>query len=401
MGLLAGSLSPSLVESVVRLGTWLPFEPAAQMVAHFTRTDVSKATVRRTTEQAGAAYVAVQVAELEVLERELPPAPAGPPLLQVSVDGAMVPLRGRDAWAEVKTLALGAVGPPTRTAATGEWEVHAEELSYFSRRADHQTFARLATVETHRRGLETAGVVCGVADGADWCQQFLDLHRPDAVRILDFPHAVQHLSAAAQATWGAEAAQAATWLAAQAHALKHGEPEQVLAALRALPVERAAEPPAAARARDATLGYLEKRRGQIQYAEFRAAGYPIGSGCVESANKLVVEARLKGAGMHWSREQVDPLVALRTVACADRWEEVWPPLVAHWRRHARRRRQRPRSAPAPRCPHPPRRAPLTPLSSLPPRARPTIVNGRPTAEHPWKKRPLLASSQAHPSHARS
>ena len=45
---------------------------------------------------------------------------------------------------------------------------------------------------------------------------------------------------------------------------------------------------------------------------------------MESANKLVVEARLKGAGMYWARASVNPMVALRTVACADRWPEAWP-----------------------------------------------------------------------------
>ena len=44
----------------------------------------------------------------------------------------------------------------------GELEVHTTALSYFSRLADHETFGRLATVETHRRGTETAGVVCAV-----------------------------------------------------------------------------------------------------------------------------------------------------------------------------------------------------------------------------------------------
>ena len=39
------------------------------------------------------------------------------------------------------------------------------------------------------------------------------------------------------------------------------------------------------------------REGLMQYPQFRRQGWPIGSGMVESANKLVVEARLKGAGM--------------------------------------------------------------------------------------------------------
>jgi hypothetical protein len=33
-----------------------------------------------------------------------------------------------------------------------------------------------------------------VTDGADWLQGFIDLHRSDAVRILDFPHEASHVS---------------------------------------------------------------------------------------------------------------------------------------------------------------------------------------------------------------
>ena len=87
-----------------------------------------------------------------------------------------------------------------------------------------------------------------------------------------------------------------------------------------------------------SLGYLEKRRDQIRYVEFQAQGYPIGSGAVESANKLVVEARLKGLGMHWARAHVDPMLALRTVVCSDRWEEVWPQISQRLREKARERR---------------------------------------------------------------
>src|SRR5256885_9857768 len=80
-----------------------------------------------------------------------------------------------------------------------------------------------------------------------------------------------------------------------------------------------------------SLEDLEKRLAQIQYATFAAQGYPRGSGSMESANKLVVEARLKGAGMRWARPHVNPLVALRTVACSDRWDEAWPQITQQWR----------------------------------------------------------------------
>ena len=71
------------------------------------------------------------------------------------------------------------------------------------------------------------------------------------------------------------------------------------------------------------LQYLSTRTAQMQYPTYQAAGWPIGSGMVESANKLVVEARLKGAGMHWKPEHVNPMLLLRNAVCNDRWEETW------------------------------------------------------------------------------
>jgi hypothetical protein len=186
--LLPGSLTPRLVEQAVHLATWMPFAVAGRMMERFSRVKVPEATVRRHTEEAGAADVAVQTEAVAVLERtgEETPPPPGPPLQLLSVDGALVPLV-KGAWAEVKTLAIGTVGEPVEK--DGEWSVHTHDLSYFSRLADHETFGRLATVETHRRGTETAGRVAAVVDGAEWEQGFIDLQRSDAVRVLDWGHA--------------------------------------------------------------------------------------------------------------------------------------------------------------------------------------------------------------------
>jgi hypothetical protein len=412
LGLLPGELTPSLVESLVRLGTWLPFLPAAGMLAHFTRVGVGATTARRLTEYAGAAYEAVQMAAVEALERDLPAPPQGPAVQLLSVDGAMVPLVGGE-WAEVKTLAVGVVQEPVVNR-RGEHEIHTTELSYFSRLTDHETFGRLATVETHHRGTETAGVVCAVVDGAEWEQGFSALHRPDAVRILDWAHAVDYLDVAAQAAYGAGSVRAETWLAQQRQALTHDDPQTVLAALRVLRAEvpsgeQGAEASAPGAVITHSLEYLEKRRAQIQYAPFAAQGYPVGSGSVESATKLVVEARLKGAGMRWARAHVNPLVALRTVACSDRWAEAWPQITAQWRAQVRtRRRERatarrqaaaaaaPQVEPAPPpataapstapAPHPTAPAPRPPASVAPPPARrgPRC----PAADHPWRHAPI-------------
>jgi hypothetical protein len=400
LGLLPGHLTPNLVQSMARLAAKMPFEQAVGDLAFFTHATVPEATLRRHVQAAGAAYVSVQETAVEELERTLPPAPAGPPVQQVSVDGALVPLVHGE-WAEVRTVAVGVVEKPVME--KGEPVVHTGQISYFSRLCDAETFGRLATVETHRRGTENAGTVCAVVDGAEWEQGFIDLHCPKAVRILDFWHAGEHVAAAGRVVFGEGTEPLKVWLGQELHLLKHDRPEVVVQHLQSLKDERPdghQMGEAAIHIIDGQIGYLEKRYEQMRYAQFITAGYPIGSGMVESGNKLVVEARLKGAGMHWARRQVNPMLALRNVTCSDRWEEAWPQICQQLRHGARERRQQRRctratlaaaltngSAPAVPAPKPPHRDTPASQESAAPMAipAPTSSPHRPAADHPWRR----------------
>jgi hypothetical protein len=371
LALLPGALTPHLQEELAHLGTWMPFAAAAAMLARFTQVAVSTATAQRQTEVVGRAAEALQAQEVARIEDELPPAPSGPERALVSVDGAMVPLRHGE-WAETKSLVVGEVEAPGLAAdhAAGD-DGHASALSYFSRQADAETFGRLALGEIQRRGVETAGQVAAVNDGAEWIQGFVDLHCPAAVRILDFAHAAERVAALGEVLAPGDPA----WLSIQLHRLKHEGPEALLADLRP---QVSAHP--SAPALQEHLSYLDKRLAQMQYPTFQADGWPLGSGVVESANKLVVEARLKGAGMHWERTNVNPMLALRNAVCNDRWDETWAQSSADLRAH-----------PRPRCPSP--LAPSIPAAPLPglspapepPAAAPAAGRKPPPPNHPWRR----------------
>lgn len=397
LALRSGRYSPYVHQSLVRLSTWLPFERVPDALAWCTQVPIGRETARRLTEQAGAALVAAELAAVERLEQQGPGAMVVPPGRdQVSVDGAMVPLVGGE-WAEVKTLAIGQV-------VERGGEPHATALSYFPRLADVDTFCRLAQGELYRRGIPYAQDVCAVCDGAEWCGTFRGRCCPHAVPILDFPPAGEYVGAVSRAMWGSQTPESAAWLARQLQTLKQADPTPVLAALAALPVAESLTPQAAAEQQATALQYLRARRAQLQYPTFRAAGYPIGSGIVESANKLVVEARLKGSGMHWARPNVNPMVALRAAACRDRWDAAWTALRAQ--QHATRAQVRQdRAAPPhrPQDPAPPRPAapPLSALSAAV--ARLPLGRqraGRPTADHPWRK-PFFPHSLSEPALANS
>jgi hypothetical protein len=115
---------------------------------------------------------------------------------------------------------------------------------------------------------------------------------------------------------------------------------------------------------------------------------------VESANKLLVEARLKGAGMRWAPTSVNPMVALRTIAHSDRWAEAWPLIVSAQQQAQRvhttqRRTARQEAERAQRAAAQAATAAATTPPSRPPAARtrpaaPAPAHSRkPAPNHPW------------------
>jgi hypothetical protein len=95
-------LTPHGHECLVRLAAWMPFGKAAEILEDFMGVHVSPIVSQKYTENAGAAYVQLQAEAVERLEKEMDPAEKGADKLQISADGAMVPLV-HGIWAEVKT----------------------------------------------------------------------------------------------------------------------------------------------------------------------------------------------------------------------------------------------------------------------------------------------------------
>jgi hypothetical protein len=380
----------------------MPFGKAAQMLAEMLGVVVSQALAVRYTEAAGAAYVTLQQAEADRIEREAPPAPTGGEKMVLSADGAMVPLLHGE-WAEVRTLAIGEVQPEAK-GKEGDG-VHTGNLSYFSRLVEASRFEHLSLVEVQRRGLENCPQVAAVVDGADWLQSFIDYHRPDAVRILDFPHAGQRIGQVGEALFGEGSPQASQWTQERLHKLKHQGPKTILEELRLLKDQQAELTVLAE-----NLTYLEKREAQMQYPTFQAQGWPIGSGMVESGNKLVVEVRLKGAGMHWQRLHVDALLALRNIICSDRWSKEWPRIVDQLRQQTQHRRQALRQKHRLATAHP---GPELPLEvQIDPRVLENALKRsstkvssdephRPSPNHPWRRSPVGRARYLPSNHAKN
>ena len=68
--------------------------------------------------------------------------------------------------------------------------------------------------------------------------------------------------------------------------------------------------------------YLENNKNKIDYSTYEHNGWFVGSGAIESSNKTVVQLRLKQAGMRWSVEVANYMIALRCMYESDHWGEI-------------------------------------------------------------------------------
>jgi hypothetical protein len=386
LGLLPGSYTPSLQEAMTRLGAKLPYAQAQVEIKNFCHTVVSEPTLRRQTTENGRAGEEIVKVETRQIEQGEISAGAPPSKLLISADGAYIALTGGE-WREVKTVSMGEF--ETVTQADGSEKVKTGSLSYFSRSYRARDFEYYALPEVYRRGVTNAALVVTVNDGAEWIQNFVDYHCANAVRILDFSHAQGYLAAAGKAVYGEETDTFQSWFRENSHTLKHTGPQPVLLSLEQLRPQAAQLPDR--EVIDDSLAYLRKREPLLNYPLFVKQGYPIGSGCVESAHKIVVQSRMKQAGMRWAEANVDPMLALRNLICNDRWSQGWPQIVAYrQQQQSKKHRLKCRLALqslATAIPDKPIEQTLPTLTQIKTKPDPQQPQ-RPAANHPWRHAPI-------------
>ncbi len=401
--------SPRVEETLVQLSAETTFGRAVRLLGRLTGVQSSVSTARRRTYAAGTAALALEEQACRQILADPPPVVPTDAIVQVSADATTVQLVGGE-WTEVKLASFAQVVPGHDRA--GQPVARAVDLTYAVRWAPAAQFGLTLTLEAQRRNLAGAAMVVSPNDGARWIQdEILDLVAPRAVRILDEPHAAEHLGLIGHLVHGPTGPAASDWVARQRRALLEREdgPALVLAELArclmtgphpAAPRTALDPDPAAALARE--VAYFHTRADQIRYAFFRHAGYPIGSGCVESGHGVVIAPRCKRAGMRWASAHLNPLLVLRGIDANGRWEAMWPTIwtalqtTSHQQRQAAQARRRARrllrphdghaAAPPDPVPAPPARPPT---ATAAPRPHRTPRPRRPAPDHPWR-RPLLA-----------
>jgi hypothetical protein len=316
--------SPQTIRQAVRLGTEIAsFERTSQFLQELTGISLSKSSLHRLTAELGkaAAVQAAQVArrmmqvpthEAEVHWRKPPQPPSE--TVSVSADGVLIHLR-KEGWKEVKIMSVSAVTQETHPA-TGTRKPTLSHHSYCAGLWDVATFTPYYWAEAYRRGVERAKTTLCINDGAVWIWNMAFQCFAQRIEILDWWHASQRLWDMALHHLSAQ--EATLWVHARQAELASSQLRQLFRQVRLLCPRSQPLPKVV---REAVV-YLFHNRQRMDYAAYRQAGYPIGSGTIESACKTVVQARMKLASMRWSRGGATAMLTLRSLSLSHRWHEL-------------------------------------------------------------------------------
>jgi hypothetical protein len=241
--------------------------------------------------------------------------------LEFLADGVMAPTR--DGWREVK-MALFQVRPRGEAAEAADWA--ARELpsptaaAAYATTADSEAFAARWAPWAEALGIDPAGDLTVLADGAAWIWAAAAERFPAAGQVLDIFHASQHLAAAAAALHGEGTAEAGDWLEhGRGRLLADGWPG-LLDHIGAAPAEgRTAAGQAAV---DELIGYFAKHTGRVGYYGRLRAGRSIGSGAVEGLARRMGR-RLKVPGRGWDAGHIDGMATLVATVGTPEWARLW------------------------------------------------------------------------------
>jgi len=294
--------------------------------------------------------------EWENALREQETVPAEAAVVAVSLDGVMVPdkdgqkeAKNKREEAAKKNLSKQYSGPAGyREVGCGTVSLYAEQQKedkapprletvrygrapeYKKQTLTEQLDAEIESILSVRPEL----MLVAIADGAEENWRYFD--RPlykDAVKIVDYCHACEHLREAMGAYLGRRSTAGRAEYEKQKVILRDQDDGVEIVIEELTSMERQLKGKKNKRRREhfhAELKYFKNQKERMRYAEYQKRGLPIGSGVIEATCKTLATQRLKRSGMSW-RDGKQPILTIRSLQQSNRWQNAWTLLAESYR----------------------------------------------------------------------
>jgi len=267
-------------------------------------------------------------------KRDEKPEPCDAPIMYVSADGTGVPMRksetrGRrgkqlNGDSQTREVKLGCIFTRHALDKDGNPIRDHDGTSYLATFDNAMQLGRRVLKEARRRGLAYAQQLVVIGDGARWIWNQSRINFPEAIEILDFYHACEHLQLLATAITPniSEIKKLTTrWR----HWIERDQIDKVMNdAQSRLPAHR--------QRRKTTmkqLAYFKLNAARMRYKTFQKMHLFIGSGVVEAGCKTVVGKRTKQSGMLWTVSGAQDVLDIRCCILSHDYDAFWLSLRPH------------------------------------------------------------------------
>jgi hypothetical protein len=337
-GLEPGAVTAGLAQLLALAGIGFSYAQSLEWLQAFLLFGVSENTVRSETERMGALQERQEETLLQHsqdeshLQERQRMAGRVVPRLYGSIDAAKVRIEPRhkkgqapeehEDWRDMKVLCWFEtdIVPPAQRSARQQKKakreqvvLRAKNLRYFCDITEADNFGKLLWATGYHLKADLSPELIFLGDGAAWIWNLVTQFFPNARQIVDWYHAEEHLEIVASAAFP-PGPDRAYWLEAATQVLWDGQVEQVISACDAL----AASCDLARKA----AHYFYTHAERMRYDRFRAAGFMIGSGTVESGCKQIVTQRLKLPGAQWMIPGAVHTAKARAVWLSGLWQTL-------------------------------------------------------------------------------
>ena len=302
-GLSSRMWTPRVKELVASLCAALPYEQSSKLLMRISGLSIEESCAEQIVADVGGALRREEAEAIisAVDTGETKASTCNPKRLYIAMDAAKAHIDGE--WHDVK---VGVIYEGIRPDGQITDTVH--NPRYIAAQERSEDFGRRLYTKSFECGYENAVECVVLGDGAGWIWNEANNHLRCAIKIIDYYHACEHIYELARVLYGEGDKKGFRWAKSHCHKLRKEGPKSFITAIR----RRKARNEQQSEALRLQLGYFTKYRKYMRYPSYEARGMMIGSGPVESACKIVVGQRLKQAGMRWTGEGSNSVLAVRS-----------------------------------------------------------------------------------------
>ena len=297
-------ISPQVQEKMVYVGQMDCYENCSEVLEKLGGVQVGATQIYRLTDVYGKG-----VEDIVNAERTLSPLKPDE-VLYAQADGSMV-LTREEGWKEVKVGRFFKSNDCIHAGSKQGWISNSQYVAHLGNSKDFT--GKMDNLLESFGKLDNRLIF--ISDGATWIKNWIEDAFPEAISILDYYHACEHLHEFSSSFFKNKDVEE-KWTTQQKELLLKSQVLEVIKNIQALSGNKDKEA-------EKLIAYYQANKDRMEYQHYRQIGCGIiSSGAIESAHRTVIQKRMKLSGQRWSKQGAQNMLNLRVINKNQQWSKI-------------------------------------------------------------------------------